>query len=281
MRNNNLDYYNEFTLKPSQKEVLQIPQQNLLVKKEKKKRKVTISLILVLFTLISLFFIANAFSNLLAFSTVSLYDSNAIVVKSYQIYMLEVKDFDDKDTAQTFANEIKLRGGAGVVIYDSTYKVVASCYNNLQDAQNVMEKLKNEFDTCKIYTLKLNKLKLVTNDNEIKDIDNILEIFKMAGTELIDLAIKLDKGELTSSDTRNKLFTLYESISKLNADFKDCCSKISNDKVVITQAKIDQEIELLKHIIENNQTGNRLSAEIKEGAINSFLLQNELALLIA
>jgi len=284
MKTNNLDYYNEFTLHANNSLVTEKPLKALTLKNEKKgKGKIFVSVALLMTTLIILFFIANAFSNLLAFSTVTLYDSNAIVVKSYNVYMVEAKEFDNEESAKSFANELKLRGGAGVVIYDTTYKVIASCYNNLDDAQSVMEKLRDEYEMCSVYTLKLNKLKLLanTNSDELDSIDKSLEMFKTSGITLIELALKLDKGELNSSEIKQSLFSLYESINNLNVKFNDFSSTINNDKFVIAQAKMDQEVELLKSLVESSSTSNRLSAEIKASAINSFLLQNELALLIA
>ena len=284
MSKNNLDYYNEFTLQPSKVKQTEPPKISLGYNNEKKgKSKVILSIFFLIATIVALFFIANAFSNLLAFSTVTLYDSNAIIVKSYEVYMVEAKEFDDKESADAFANELKLRGGAGVVIYDSTYKVIASCYDSLEDAQSVMEKLRNEYETCSVYTLKLNKLKLYADatNEEFEGIDNALEVFKTSGSTLIDLAIKLDKGEYSSTEVKNKLFDLYENLNASNNRFSDFSSTINNDKFVIAQAKIDQVVEVIKTLVESSSTSNKLSAEMKAGAINSYLLQNELALLVA
>lgn len=284
MNKQSLDYYNQFLLKPSKKSEQTFVQTEKVIYHTKKnfKAKKIINCIILLSTLSILIFIANAFSNILAISTITVYNPNSVVINSYDVYLIQLNEFTDEKDAQKFSQEIKLKGGAGEIINDITYRVMASSYVNFFDANNVLEKLREEYKSSCIYKLQVNRIKL-TSKNKINQLENLseaLSVFKNSADSLNAISYKLDLSEISSVEAKKQLLSLYDGINTLSQKFNNDLS-LDDEKIIITKAKIDQEVELIKGIIESNLSSNLLSAELKRRAIESYLLQNELSILIA
>jgi len=282
---NKLDYYEQFGLGNVLDNNSPIITKQILVKQEKtkpKKNKSFLGFVFIFAVLLIAIFVAYAFSNLLAFSTVSLYESNVVVVKSYEIYLLNLKEFENKYDAEKYAKTIQLQGGAGIIYFDSKYKVIASCYTSYEDASNVLLKVSAEYAESSISTLSLNRLKLKNTSNEANMIiiDNGLNLFKNVGEKLIDLSIELDSEIKTSSEIKNELLDLYTN-SKIVVDNYSEIVANGDEKFSISKAKLQQLIDNLNSLIEKSLTSLRLTSLIKSTAIDCFFLQNELSILIA
>lgn len=285
MNKQNLDYYNQFLLKPNKTTVEQVFTQTEKViyhPKKKSKYKKFINCIILFFTLSVLIFIANAFSNILAISTITIYNPNSIAINSYDVYLIQLNEFTDEKEAQKFSQEIKLKGGAGEIINDITYRVMASSYTSLSDASNVVEKLREEYKSICVYKLKVNRIKITNKNkaNQLEKLSELLSIFKNSADTLNTISFKLDLSEISSVEAKKQLLNLYDEINSMAKNLDDS-SLITDEKIIIMKAKIEQEIELIRKIIESNLSSNLLSAELKCQAIGSYLLQNELSILIA
>lgn len=254
------------------------------IKKRKKHpvRKV-FALIMIAISCITVFFVANAFSNILAFSTVSLYKSKSATAKSFNVFMININNFESEIDAQKLASEIKLAGGAGYVMYDLGYNVIASAYLSSADAQSVLEKVKLTYTTVTVKLVEINRCELesIVDDEQENCVQQALDIFKTTYQNLYDLSVKLDTSQITSQDVKIALTALLESASDISAGFRNYASQITDTSYSLTQAKVNQAVELLNTLVESSLTSTRLSAMLKNAQISALMLQNELALLIA
>ncbi len=254
------------------------------IKKRKKHpvRKV-FALIMIAISCITVFFVANAFSNILAFSTVSLYKSKSATAKSFNVFMININNFESETDAQKLASEIKLAGGAGYVMYDLGYNVIASAYLSSADAQSVLEKVKLTYTTATVKLVEINRCELesIVDDEQENCVQQALDIFKTTYQKLYDLSVKLDTSQITSQDVKIALTALLESASDISAGFRNYASQITDTSYSLTQAKVNQAVELLNTLVESSLTSTRLSAMLKNAQISALMLQNELALLIA
>ena len=275
---NELDLYDAYRL-PSAKSA--VPPE----KKKNKKRKARgfFAFILIMISCVTVFFVANAFSNILAFSTVSLYKARSATAKSFNVFMININNFEKEDDAKKFAAEIKLAGGAGYVMYDLGYNVIASAYLSSTDAQSVLEKVKLTYDTATVKLVEINRCELenIVDDEQEKCVQKALDLFKNTYKSLYDLSVKLDSSQITSADVKIELTALLESASDISASFRNYASKITETSYSLTQAKVNQVVELLNDLVESSLTSMRLSALLKNAQISALMLQNELALLIA
>lgn len=275
---NELDIYDNYRL----------PSANVSQKKQKKAKKKhkiprLFAFFMVLFGCATVFFVANAFSNILAFSTVSLYKAKSATAKSFNVFMINVNNFETEQDAKKFASEIKLSGGAGYVIYDLGYNVIASAYLSSTDAQSVLEKVKLTYDTATVKLVEINRCELenIVDDEQESCVQNALDIFKNTYKNLYDLAVKLDTSQVTSAEAKVELTTLLEGASDISASFRNYSSKITDTSYSLAQAKINQVVGLLNDLVESSLTSTRLSSLLKDAQISALMLQNELALLIA
>lgn len=275
---NELDIYDNYRLPSANVS----PQKQ---KKAKKKHKIPrlFAFFMILFSCATVFFVANAFSNILAFSTVSLYKAKSATAKSFNVFMINVNNFETEQDAKKFASEIKLSGGAGYVMYDLGYNVIASAYLSSTDAQSVLEKVKLTYDTATVKLVEINRCELesIVDDEQENCVQNALDIFKNTYKNLYDLAVKLDTSQVTSAEAKVELTTLLESASDISASFRNYSSKITDTSYSLTQAKINQVVGLLNDLVESSLTSTRLSSLLKNAQISALMLQNELALLIA
>jgi len=275
---NELDLYDAYRL-PSANSTKK-PQ---MKKPKKRKARKFFAFIMIIFSCVTVFFVANAFSNILAFSTVSLYKAKSATAKSFNVFMINVNNFENESDAQKFSAEIKLAGGAGYVMYDLGYNVIASAYLSSADAQSVLEKVKLTYDTATVKLVEINRCELenIVDDEQEKCVQKALDLFKSTYKSLYDLSVKLDTIQITSADAKIELTALLESASDISASFRNYASKITDTSYSLTQAKINQVVELLNDLVESSLTSTRLSALLKSAQISALMLQNELALLIA
>lgn len=255
------------------------------VKKKAKKRSFRkfFAFFMVLCSCATIFFVANAFSNILAFSTVSLYKAKSATAKSFNVFMININNFETESDAQKLASEIKLAGGAGYVMYDFGYNVIASAYLSSSDAQGVLEKVKLTYENATVKLVEINRCELenIVDDEQENCVQQSLDLFKNTYKNLYELAIKLDTSQITSAEVKIELTTLLESASDISASFRNYSSKISDTSYSLAQAKINQVVELLNDLVESSLTSTRLSSLLKNAQITALMLQNELALLIA
>ena len=273
---NEIDLYSAYQL-PST-----VGHYNNKIKKPKKgKHKWFILLIIIIFVAI-VFFVANAFANFLSFSSTSVFGNNKVAVKGFNIYAVSLNTFEDKESATTLASEVKLEGGAGYVLNDVNYSVLASIYASSSDAQNVLEKVLPTYPNAGIEVIKINRCELqaLSSDDENEQVQNALNIFKTAYQSLYDIGISLDTSQITSAQAKVKISDLLNSASAIASAFGDIATATSNAKYKLTQAKVDQVVDLLNDLTESVLISTRLSSLIKYNQISCLMLQNELALLV-
>lgn len=251
-------------------------------KSHKKGYKWFVGLIITMF-LVIIFFVANAFSNILTFSNVSLFKAKAIVVKGFNIYAVTIGAYEDEKSATMQAEEVQLSGAGGYVMYDLNYCVVLNAYLSSSDAQNVLEKVIKTKADAELKVIEINRCQLqgVSDKEEREEVENALNIFKDTYQNLYDISINLDLSKITTAEAKVKLAELLNEVSNKASSFRDVAKKMTDAKFSLTQAKIDQVVNLLNTLVESALTSTRLSSLIKHAQISCLMLQNELALLLA
>ena len=270
---NELDLYSSY----------QLPAPTHKKSKKPKKHKGRWFIWLVILIFISIiFFVANAFANVLSFSSTSLFGTKNITTKSYNVYSILINTFDDKESAEVLSQELQLVGASGYIAYDLKYEVYASAYFKSEDAQNVLSKVLSSYENAEIKILKINACKLSALQNkEYNTItETALNLFKTTFENLYDLGIKLDTSAITSAECKLQLTNLLSSISEVASQFRDVANSTDDTKYKLTQAKVDQVEELVNDLVGSSLVSTKLSSLLKYNQIACLMLQNELALLL-
>lgn len=252
-------------------------------RKSKKKNFKWFFIIILVMCFLMVFFVANAFSNLLAFSNISLFKAKPIIAKAYNVYAISVGEFEDEVSAQNFAEKLKLGGAGGFVMYDLSYCVILNAYLSSSDAQNVLEKILPTYENVELKTLEINRCQLsgIENQEQRGQVENALNIFKDTYQKLYEISVNLDLGKITSSEAKVKLTELLNQASIKASNFREVVSEMGETSFSLAQAKVDQVVSLLNNLVQSALVSTRLSSLIKYDQIVCLNLQNELALLLA
>lgn len=269
---NEIDLYSAYRLPSATKKKEKMP--------KKGGHKFFIIFIL-LMCLVIIFLIANAFSNILTFSSVSLFNGKT-VAKSYNAYAIVIGNFEDEQSAKQFSEEVQTAGAGGYVIYDLDYSVILNVYLTADDAQNVLEKVLLTYSNAELKVLGINRCELsnVSDKVDTKTVESALNIFKSTYKSLYDICLKLDTSQSTSQETKVALTSLLNETSEVVSAFRDISDEAKNTQYSLTLAKVDQVVSLLNNLVESALSSTRLSSLIKNTQISCLMLQNELSLLL-
>ena len=129
--------------------------------------------------------------------------------KFLEFYFIETGKFQTYQQALNHSQEMIFNGGAGYIYFDKNYHVLVSFYSNYDDAESVLKKIKNDYPSATIFTIKSKhffKQKNLTNAQN-KSIENFANTSK-------ELVLKLD---LLSA----KFFTKTISFGELKTHIKN------------------------------------------------------------
>ncbi len=142
----------------------------------------------------------------------SIFYNNTYYVPSQTYYALSVASFNDKAKAINFAQDIKVKGGAGYVKESGDYYVLLSMYKSQFDAQNVKAKLESEEMKVQILNINIPKLTFKFSESE-KDAYKLSNEFLSCYDFLYDLSIKYDSGTIPYKDAINEINVKVSSLS--------------------------------------------------------------------
>jgi len=157
-----------------------------------------------------------------------------IVFAPMEMYLLQTGVFEKEENALSAASELVAGGGAGYVYNDDGCRVFISGYTLRSDAENVKDRLKKDrnMDSKMLELITDEAVFSVTTRQEIADLfRKIAEDSSNMHIELIELSLKLDKGEITSETARKEIDVLRNSLT----EYREQLSKLdqqTNDELI-------------------------------------------------
>lgn len=121
------------------------------------------------------------------------------------LYYIQLGAYNNKKTAQDSCSNVTARGGAGYIIEDEYFRVMASAYNTEEQAKSVVQQLETQGMEAKIHPVKSGTVvfKITASQSQIDLINEAFEKYPDVCKQLVDNAIKVDKGEITEAAYRN------------------------------------------------------------------------------
>jgi len=127
-------------------------------------------------------------------------------------YAVEVKAFDDYDTAYSFATELQKKGGAGYITYNKQYKVLSSLYLTYNDAKSVADNIKQQYSNACVYEIVLPDITMpddLTKEQQ-KAINTSFAVTKSSISTMTNIYLGIDKGEIKDATARTMLNSIYD-----------------------------------------------------------------------
>ena len=141
--------------------------------------------------------------------------------KTVNFYFVEVGNYMQYSQANSLAQEIQQKNAAGYVHFDGRYHVLTSYYLNLEDAENVVNNIKDEYPNANVFTLSIKQAKYANTNKENKTIKQTIESNEKLIKQLYTEIIRYDKNEISKDK-----FDL--SLKRLSSDYSDIIDEFSS-----------------------------------------------------
>ena len=181
--------------------------------------------------------------------------SDAVTTDKKEYYAVCLATFDSASEAKNYAEKVKNRNGAGYVVNERGYRVLASVYEKKTDCESVIQKLTAAGQECSLLKIEIPKVKILQTELSKTNITAALNLFYTTVENLYLLSLQIDTLKTTSE----------EAVAALNNYAKNIIfSMLKSDLVSI---KIKAELTALKSnltsLASSGNEGYILSAEIK------------------
>lgn len=220
-----------------------------------------LSLSLILFGLLSCvscgYLISTAIvsSNLFQFTSVVSFDNQ-------EVFAISMFKSQTKNEVEAQKSDLQSNKGAGFIYEtDGYYHLLASTYENLNDAELVKTNLKNSGYETDILKIKLENIKIEGSFSpEEKNVLTVAiksdyEVFK----SLYDVAISLDTGVFDKTKAKLECNTIFSNHVSTKTNFETIFKKQEHNKdLQALQKQLEQTDEVLSKLIsENYESSNQ------------------------
>jgi len=150
-------------------------------------------------------------------------NSSEIVKESQTIYAISMSKSQIKEEANSTVANLQSQNGAGFIYKDGDYYyVLASLYENKNDAEHVKTNLLNNGVSCEILTIEKQSSKLSGNftNNEKTILGNCIKINSILFKQLFDVAVSLDTNIFTQTSAKLECNKIYSSLVSDKANFE-------------------------------------------------------------
>lgn len=180
----------------------------------------------------------------------------------FTMYAMQIGAYSAKENADAAAEDLKKKGGAGYVLHDGTYRVLAFGYGSQGEANTVKEQLKTAASMdSSIYTVTVPRLdfKVTGEQKNLAAVDSAFKSYISAKDKVGELAVKFDKSELTKEQVKTEMDAIKKEMQeKINAI----------DKLAGSDEKLGQFHSLSKDMIKlfeglNDSDETVFSANVK------------------
>lgn len=187
-----------------------------VIVRKKRINKGVLATLVIIFVFAFVFILSFFLSPIIKIANVS--SSNQYLYeKEYYFVMLKL-DTSNKQEAQKEAQNLKSRGGAGVLLFENNYFVIVSFYETKEDAKSVSEKLSNEEQTFVLKEQKISTNTKNLSQNETEIVLKYYNYFIDKINEIQKLSNSLDSKTLSSISANLKLKSI-KTESCLMLDF--------------------------------------------------------------
>ncbi len=138
------------------------------------------------------------------------FDKNATVsAEGAKYYAVQTGIYTDRKTAELYAKSLRSRGGAGYVMYDGVYRVVASVYTKALQAQTIAERMGKAGTDATVFSFSLSSV----SDSSLSQEDRN-KLISLSGytdycyEELYNLSNAIDAGAMTENELKARLSNL-------------------------------------------------------------------------
>ncbi len=239
----------------------------MLMKKNKNKKVSFGKIFTLVFSLVVVglsITLADLFSSLITVGGFS-FTHEDVTFNKYAVYAVCTSSHPTDITAKENATLCKNQGGAGYIyLKDNSYYIIASIYENEEDAKKVKENLKNSKPNAEIIKIEIPAIS-INNNLEASEKDVLVKsvnIFKDTYKKLYDISVSLDTSVISEVNAKLSINSIGGDISKLQNNFNTMFNLNMSSNLITIKLKLKELCDLIKTLIDGNIT-TPLSSSIK------------------
>ncbi len=133
--------------------------------------------------------------------------TDQLKIEPFNFYTIQMEAFTSQDNAQVAAKALQSRGGAGYMVEDKYFRVLAMGFILESDAQEVKDQLKDDGVESLIYSISCPgaNMEITASPEKIDGIKSAFSLWMDKLQILEDVIVKLDTSSITEEDAYNEL----------------------------------------------------------------------------
>lgn len=164
-------------------------------------------------------------------------------------YAVECRTFEDIDSARVYANTLRARGGAGYVVNDNGYRVLAEMYSSRSDAESVARSLKLDGEDARVYSVEIKDVDYSKFPSSTRNVvKNTLKYIDDVYMELYTIGLDLAEKRIDESMAKSRVIGLYKKMNNVSVEFNANCDNETNDINII---KVRVQLRAVEGVLEN------------------------------
>ena len=173
-----------------------------------------------------------------------------LTLPGMHVYALQAGAYAEEQNAAEYAASLQSKGGAGYIYKEGDIcRVFIAAYTSREDAENVQKRLESEQQiSTKVYEIAAEEQALrVTADAQTRaDLEALTgENFAYAA-ELIELAMRYDRGEVTAAAVEERMAELAAQAKKQQAEAKALAKVETQGRAAAAQAYFAEILQILE-----------------------------------
>ena len=209
---------------------------------------------------------AELFSSLITVGGFSNLTSGEVKQSAYDLYAIKIYSTTTKIQAQEMAQLSMHKNSAGYVMQTAeNFIVLASCYENQQDAVKVKENLEENNTACEIMTLNFPEIKfnVQTVDQEKTTLINAIQSYKKVYKKLYDLSVSIDTNLYTEIQAKVLLNDIISEFEKIKTSFESIFNSKLTNQLLQLKLSLTNVSDILDQLKEFSSNEIPYSAQVK------------------
>lgn len=224
--------------------------------------------------------LADLFSTALTAGNFTGLFSSFSKISAYNVYAISMFQSSLLSSAEESSSQVKSQSGAGYIYSDaSVYYVLASAYEQENDAELVKENLEGSGYTPSIITITIPEISVTSNltVSEKSAINSALNVFKTTYQSLYDLSVSLDTSIKTETDCKVELSDILSNVNKIKTTFEASFNSKLTSAILSVKLKIDSLCNNLTELSNYTSTTSvPFNSKLKYSYIEALNLNKEL-----
>jgi len=205
--------------------------------------------------------------------------TDSLKANALNMYAIQIGAFTDEKNAKVLASELKDRGGAGYILKDDFYRVLAVGFQSEDDARKVKNELDSSGLEAHIYKLSTAgaDMRITATEEYVEKISNAYSLWEEEYLSLEEIIIQLDSDVLSPIAAYDIIKTKKNRMADIKQELIEISGNQNNNFILSELISLyEKSCASLDKILSNEMSDKvAISSEIKYTNIEMFILYRD------